>query len=131
MTPTEFFDHLLRKSKSLERSAALLSGLISEEVAFDDDGTLLLVGSRQLLDRINGLTIVVLPREHPPPHFHVVGNGINASFSILDGMHLAGDVTSKQKRAIEFWYPRSRHLLVRTWNETRPTDCPVGPIVES
>jgi hypothetical protein len=103
---------------------------MSEEVQFDDDGTLLLFGSKQHVDRINGLTIQVLPREHPPPHFHVIGPGINASFSILDGTHLAGDLSSKQRKAVEFWYPRSRPLLVHTWNQTRPSNCPVGPIAE-
>ena len=131
MTPTELFDDLLRSSATLERSAVLLAGLFSEDVEFAEDGTLRLFGRKQLVDRVNGLTITVFSREHPPPHFHVVGQGINASFSILDGTHLIGELSRKQRKAIEFWYPRSRALLVRTWNETRPRNCPVGPIVES
>lgn len=130
MNPAELFDRLLRGSSSLERSAAVLAGLISGDCEIESDGTVRLFGERQLVDRVDGLTVTVLPREHPPPHFHVVGKGLNATFSILDRDHLTGQLTIKQRRAISFWYLRSRGLLIQRWNETRPTDCPVGPVIE-
>jgi hypothetical protein len=130
VTPRQLFDQLLRESPTLERSTELLAGLMSSDCEIDEDGTVHLFGGRQLVDRIAGLTIAVLPREHPPPHFHVVGRGVNATFSILDGRHLTGELSPKQRQAVEFWYPRSRALLIRRWNETRPTDCPVGRIPE-
>jgi len=131
MNPTELFDQLVRDSNTLERAAKLLAGLMSDDCQIEPDGTVRLFGRKQLVDRVGGLTITVLPREHPPPHFHVVGHGINASFSILDGTPLNGKLNPKQQRAIGFWYPRSRALLIRSWNETRPTDCQVGPITEN
>jgi len=131
LTPIELFDRMLRSCKTLEHSAMLLAGLMSKEVEFKESRTFQLSGNRQLVDRLNGLTITVLPREHPPPHFHVVGLGINASFSIFDGVHLTGDISPKQRKIIEFWYIRSRALLVLSWNETRPSNCPVGPILDN
>lgn len=103
---------------------------MSVDCEIDEDGTVHLVGQRQLVGRIDGLAITVLPREHAPPHFHLLGPDINAAFSILDGAHLVGDINTKQRKAVAFWYERSRSLLIRHWNETRPADCPVGPIVE-
>jgi hypothetical protein len=131
MTPIELFDRVLRSSTTLESSAMLLAGLMSKEVEFNEIETFQLSGNRQLVDRVNGLTITVFPREHPPPHFHIVGLGINASFSIFDGVHLTGDISPKQQKIVEFWYLRSRALLVRSWNETRPSNCPVGPICDN
>ena len=131
MKPTDLFDQLLRDSKTLAHSAKLLASLMSDDCEIESDGTLRLFGRKQLVDRVRGLTITVLPREHPPPHFHVVGQGVNASFSILDGTPLHGALNTKQLKAIDFWYPRSRALLIRSWNETRPSNCPVGPIAEN
>lgn len=128
MTPTELFDAQIRACKTLDRAAVWLAGLMSEDCEIEANGTIRLFGGRQQVDRVVGLTISVLSREHPPPHFHVVGKGLNASFSISDGSHLAGELSPKQLRAVNAWYPRARRLLVQTWNETRPFNCPVGPI---
>ena len=130
MTPTQLFDRLLRESPSLERSAILLARLMSADCEIDQNGTVHLFRRKELVERIAGLAVTVLPREHPPPHFHVVGPDVDATFSILDGAHLTGKLSSKERRAVAHWYPRSRDLLIRHWNQTRPSDCPVGPIVE-
>ncbi|WP_442952184.1 DUF4160 domain-containing protein [Paucibacter sp. KCTC 42545] len=103
---------------------------MSTDCEVDENGSVQFLGRKQLVDRIDGLTVVILPREHPPPHFHIVGRGVDASFSILDGTHLVGALTAKQRRAVAFWYERSKALLIRHWNETRPANCPVGPINE-
>ena len=29
-------------------------------------------------------------------------------------------------KAVKKWYPTNRGLLIDTWNQTRPADCPVG-----
>ena len=83
---------------------------------------------RAALARIHGLKISVYAKEHPPPHFHVTGGGLDVSFSILDGSLLTGKIDGRRMELITYWYKRSRGVLVDFWNKTRPTDSPVGPI---
>jgi len=85
---------------------------------------------RHLVGQFKGLRIEIYSREHPPPQFHVSGGGLDATFSLIDGALLTGVVRPAQRRAIEYWYALSRPVLVKTWNETRPSDCPVGPIMD-
>ena len=74
------------------------------------------------------LRIVIHTREHGPPHFHVIAADIDATYSIADGSQLYGAISSKDDRLVQYWYASARPLLVKVWNETRPSDCPVGPI---
>jgi hypothetical protein len=77
---------------------------------------------------LGSLRIVIHPNEHPPPHFHVIGSGINASFAIDNCALLRGDIGSRERQLVEYWHRRGRTRLVDVWNKTRPSDCPVGPI---
>ena len=86
---------------------------------------------RVRVDQTCGLRIEVYPNEHPPPHFHVRGPGINASFTVEDCVHLSGDIDGRKRELIEWWHVRARDRLIAVWNRTRPTDCPVGAIVTS
>lgn len=43
---------------------------------------------RVLVAHLDGLRIQIHPREHAPPHFHVVADGINARFAIETGKYL-------------------------------------------
>jgi hypothetical protein len=89
---------------------------------------------RVQFERINGLQIHVRIDEHSPPHFHVVapGDDLNASFRIDDGRWLKGKISNRNRDMVEWWYkkPGKRQGLIRLWNKTRPSDCPVGPIPE-
>lgn len=104
----------------------ILEELLSGKYSVWTDGSLYF--TKQQVDRIKGLKIEIYPNEHPPPHFHVRGGGINASFSIVDCKHLEGEISNRNKSIIEWWHERSKDLLVNKWNETRPSDCQVGPI---
>ena len=95
-----------------------------------EDGQQILGIGKALVGQVSGLRIEIRPREHAPPHFHVIGPGINASFSISNGEHLAGNLDSRQINKIQFWYEFSKHKLIQVWNETRPYKCPVGPFIE-
>jgi hypothetical protein len=87
---------------------------------------------RFIVARVNGLSIKILADEHPPPHFHVTYQGRDASFSIEDGRRLPNvGGLERFERTITKWWAENRALLITEWNTSRPSDCPVGPIVVS
>jgi len=101
-----------------------------------EQGPLVLVNGRetrilneQTVDHIGGLTVEIRADEHPPPHFHVTYGGEENSFRIDDGapMHPQNGL-KKYFRNINNWYKSNRQKLVDAWNNTRPSDCPVGSI---
>jgi len=65
------------------------------------DGRLL--NTRALVDAVGTLRIVIHLNEHPPPHFHVTGNDINASFAIDDCALLRADIGSRERQLVEYW----------------------------
>ncbi len=119
-------EEAINSASDLDALAATLEHLLNAGVT-PFGGRLMFI--RQRVDTVKGLRIVIFPDEHPPPHFHVQGNGINASFSIVDCTLLKGTADRQVLALVQWWYQRGRPKLVTTWNATRPTDCPVGPIV--
>lgn len=89
----------------------------------DDDG------SRQLdevfVDNLNGLKIQIFSTEHPPPHFRVKYAGETANYRIKDCIQINGGL-KKWYRNIKQWHSTYKEKLIRIWNDTRPSDCPVG-----
>ncbi|MBA5608284.1 DUF4160 domain-containing protein [Duganella sp. FT3S] len=128
MDEYEALDHQSSTARTLEESTAVLERLLSGGYAVWDDGSLYSI--KQLVARINGLKIEVRSREHAPPHFHVTGGGVNASFAVADCSHLEGTIGGRERQLVEWWYKRSRANLVAAWNQSRPDGCPVGPIDE-
>jgi hypothetical protein len=86
------------------------------------------VERRKLVAQVNNLKILIHPNEHPPPHFHVKADSLDASFEILTCRKLKGEISGQDLKRVIAFHRSSRDLLVETWNELRPTDCPVGPI---
>jgi hypothetical protein len=81
----------------------------------------------QTIDRFNGLKIQIFSKEHPPPHFRVVYQSSFANFAISDCSMLAGSgEITKYRRNIVQWWKKNKGKLIKIWNETRPSDCPVG-----
>lgn len=74
-----------------------------------------------------GLKFEIFANEHPPPHFRVSYQGETANFTIHDCRKINGGLDRFSKN-IRQWYQSNRDSLIRTWNERRPTDCPVGVI---
>jgi hypothetical protein len=128
MNPYEEIESQIESAGSLDEVARVLDILLFEGYAVWTDGSL--VNIKQLVARVDGLKIEIFAREHPPPHFHVSAGNIDATFSLADGTLLNGRVASRERALIQWWYTRSRPLLIKTWNETRPTNCPVGSITE-
>jgi hypothetical protein len=78
------------------------------------------------LDRIGPLQIQVFSNEHPPPHFRVICNAGRNDFKISDCTPLHGNELSRFFRQIREWHKTNKQKLITTWNDTRPSDCPVG-----
>jgi hypothetical protein len=80
-----------------------------------------------LIEKFKGVKIEIYANEHPPPHFHVKTNNGSASFTISDCKLVDGDYfLSRRQREIQAWHAQHKQDLIRCWNETRPSDCPVG-----
>src|SRR5262249_25637123 len=93
----------------------------------ESSGEKVLLQGRALVEKVNGLKIHIYADEHAPPHFHVVAPDIDAAFSISDCTLLKGSVDRRTRDLIVHWHESARPKLVEFWNNTRPTDCPVGP----
>jgi hypothetical protein len=119
--------HRIRQAHTLSDQAFILRMLFEYHSVWTD-GRLLSI--RALVGYVNGLRIEIHPNEHPPAHFHVRSGEIDASFAIEDGRFLKGTIGAREQDLVKFWYRYSRPKLVQAWNETRPSDCPVGPIPE-
>lgn len=79
----------------------------------------------------NTIKIEMRFKEHPPPHFHIIIDKEDFSMDILSGRYLHNEIKNvKHRKAVAKWYKENKGLLIKTWNETRPTDCTVGKIVE-
>lgn len=91
-----------------------------------------IIGPAKEVDRVDyKIKIEIRHREHPPPHFHVIIDNENCSFDIITGNRLKGSFTQKKYyKRIDKWFIKNRKILIRFWNETRPSDCPVGLISE-
>ena len=125
-TPAEL-ESGLAAARSLEDLAIILDHLLSGGFSVWEDGSLYCI--RQLVAKVEGLRIEIRPKEHAPPHFHVVTReGMNASFAIETGALLRGSLGGRELSLVQWWYARSRGTLIEVWNATRPSDCPVGPI---
>jgi len=117
-------DTFEQKCKWLE---AMLSGPCG---IFKQNGEPSLLNQRALIARVHGLGIVINPKEHSPPHFHVKYSGNNISIAISDCSILKGKIGNREYELIKYWYAYSKKDLVKKWNETRPTNCVVGKIKE-
>jgi hypothetical protein len=78
------------------------------------------------LDRIGPLRIQVFSNEHPPPHFRVICNAGRNDFTISDCTPLHGNELNRFFHQIREWHKTHKQDLISTWNDTRPSDCPVG-----
>ena len=56
------------------------------------------------------------PREHAPPHFHIVSNDSDASFLIKTFEPLQGKLSKDGKMALE-WAARNQIVLQSKWDE--------------
>jgi hypothetical protein len=98
---------------------------------WDEGGDLILLEIRARVAMVHGMKIVIYPKEHHPPHFHVKTATINASFRIDDCSLLSGEISSAEYDKIRFWHQYSKNELIDRWNSLRPSTCTVGPYKDS
>ena len=126
MDPYELIRQKIKSASTLKESAACLEILFNEGYAVWTDGRLYNIKHKVV--HVENLKIQINSNEHPPPHFHVIAENLNASFTIEDCAHIKGEIAPSRIKLIKHWHKESRDLLVKKWNETRPTNCPVGSI---
>ena len=74
---------------------------------------------KELVARINKMKIVIEADEHPPPHFHVMFAGENASFSIIDGRRLPKvKGLERYERNVHKGWREHYCTLIDVWNGT-------------
>lgn len=85
---------------------------------------------KHMVSMIDGkLRAEIRANEHPPPHFHITHNGEDASYSITTGMRLPNvEGLERYDQMVHAWWKMNRRKLALKWNDTRPGNCPVGPI---
>lgn len=133
---TEIMDELLGFNKfsefsTLEEFEKHLAFLMSSGAyIFHEDGESFPIFGRALVERIGALKIEIYPKEHAPPHFHVKGPDVDATFHLTTGRYIDGRIDGRSRDVIEYWFGRARLKLIGVWNKTRPDDCPVGPVVD-
>lgn len=78
-----------------------------------------------MVDRLGKLTIEVFSDEEPPPHFRVRCSEGICRFRISDGKPIDANGLSRYFREIKKWHKKHKQELINSWNQRRPTDCPV------
>tara|TARA_R110002051_G_scaffold324773_2_gene423655 strand:+ start:41015 stop:41395 length:381 start_codon:yes stop_codon:yes gene_type:complete len=78
---------------------------------------------------VPGTKVEIFSDEHPPPHFHILHQEVNASFRI-DNCELVDGFrpSSRLMKAIKKWHRENLCTFYYTWNRTRPADCQVGKL---
>jgi len=73
---------------------------------WEEDGELVLLECKQLVERLNGLRIEIYPNEHAPPHFHVKSPNVDASFTIDECKLLKGAISGGDVKKIRYFHSR-------------------------
>ncbi len=58
-------------------------------------------------------------KDHPPPHFHAWYQGMEATFSIHEGVILEGSFPDPKRRLVEAWIELRREELLADWELAR------------
>ena len=115
--------------QNLNELSEHLASLFNSGAYINPEG--FLIETKYLVERINNLKISIYLKEHPPPHFHVEANGINASFRIDNCKNISGTINNKDIKLIEYWHKQCKSKLIEIWDIARPDDCPVGKYIKN
>lgn len=66
--------------------------------------------------RLGNIEIAIWPRDHVPPHFHLITPDLEAMVSIETLEILQGQARGKDYRRVREWAEQNRPLLWATWN---------------
>jgi hypothetical protein len=62
-----------------------------------------------------GISIYMYPRDHNPPHFHVLYGEFSAQVQISSGSIIGGGLPSRAERLVSEWLAVHRLDLFRAW----------------
>jgi hypothetical protein len=74
-----------------------------------------------------GIVITMFWADHPPPHFHALYSGRQATFDIRTGRILTGSLPRRARRLVAEWVTLHRPELLDNWERAR-RDAPLLPI---
>lgn len=113
----------LRKGRPGSLVSDYFGGLHECEIPSDDS-------LRHSVGLLGKIRIEIYSKEHAPPHFHVTGPKIDATFRVDDGSFIHGEISNKLKRRVEDFFAKHKKRIVAIWNSTRPDGCPVGYVFD-
>ncbi len=109
----------LNTATTVQDALIVLEELLSGGYNVTPDGRLYYI--KELVGQVNGLKIYIYAEDHPPPHFHIRGGGIDAMFTIEDCSLLRGDIGGRHRGLVVWWHKRSKPVLVAAWERNQPT----------
>jgi hypothetical protein len=69
---------------------------------------------------IDGISILMWPNDHNPPHFHVRFAGRTGKFDIATGRMIKGTLDRKTVRKLQSWTFANQDMLLQAWTNFRP-----------
>lgn len=115
--------------ESFEETCIWLEAMLSGPCGiWEENGETQVINQRVLVERVKGMELIINPKEHAPPHFHVRYGGNDVGLAIADCSLVSGSIGHREYAIVRHWHKHSRAKLELKWNETRPTHCPVGVI---
>ena len=73
------------------------------------------------LKRFGSCRVAMYPREHLPPHFHVVMNDGRQCLIVIESMTvLVGAVPTRELREAIAWARANTAALMATWRDSNP-----------
>ena len=103
----------IHDAASVEDALPALGCLLSNGDSVWTDGSLHFI--KELVGRVNGLSFHIYPKDQPPPHLHIRGGGLDASFCIQNCRRLKGSIDSRRHALLKWWHQRAKHKLEATW----------------
>jgi len=117
MTIEEELRQQIKNATNLEQLAKPLQELLSGPYAVWPNGQLICI--KVLVERVNDLRIEIRPNDHPPPHFHVLGQNFDVSFEIESGDLRKGRIDPSHFQKVKWWYTHAKPKLSEIWLKTR------------
>ncbi len=68
---------------------------------------------------VDGVRIVIYPKDHLPPHLHAILGGREAQISIITGDLLNGSLPRQKLRTVQSWLDAHRDQVAYIWEEIR------------
>jgi hypothetical protein len=101
MTIEDLIESKIEESNSLADLTLILKNLLTYH-SLDENERLYSI--RALVEYLDGIKIEIYSNEHPPPHFHIKANEIDAVFSLIDCELLKGNIGGREHKMIKWWY---------------------------